>query len=437
MQKFYPFGAMLLLALTLLLPFPCVTAQGAIFGTGFANGFSDPATDAVPLDPSAGGSRILITQANGTGNQFFRFAQGMSSGANQFGPANCQDQDWSGGEGFSYDNMPVCNQFGAFFINVQNQSDFFVFKTPSVGGNSFIYFQFPTAPAEVVTVARIPADDVIAENMPVTVAAQLNGEAPTDQEVYLRYTTDGFATSTVVEMAKQSAFGIFGATATIPGQPDGTTVEYYVFTSGDTNQSPAADGSDADYRTINLNNNGGSNYSYTVSGALPVTLASFTGRREKNNVALAWTTSSEDAASHFGVECSADGGRSWMTRGQVAARNTAGDYRFTDGDVPAVALDYRLRQVDLDGSFEYSEIITLAAREAGFSVYPQPGTMGEMRLTVSDEAVGSEAVLLDAGGREVSRFTLTATDEKMPETTLAPGIYFLRVGTDVRRVVVR
>lgn len=69
-----------------------------------------------------------------------------------------------------------------------------------------------------------------------------------------------YATSTVLKLI---AAGPTTYQGTIPSSinTDAASVSYYVFTSGTTTPS----GADADLYTINLNNNGGSNYSYSVS----------------------------------------------------------------------------------------------------------------------------------------------------------------------------
>ena len=105
-------------------------------------------------------------------------------------------------------------------------------------------------------------------------------------------------------------FGILLYDAVIPGHPDGTTVTYYLFSSGDGPNGPMADGSDADYKTINAETNGGNNFFYIADGALPVEYQAFNGRRQVDGVQLNWATNTEQNADFFEVQRSADGGRS-------------------------------------------------------------------------------------------------------------------------------
>jgi hypothetical protein len=138
-----------------------------------------------------------------------------------------------------------------------------VFKTD--GGNdgidrSIVYVIQGTVQS-VSSVAQSPTSANVFPGQAVTVTATLSGAFATGQAAYLRYTTDGYSTSTVVTMTGSGT----SYTASIPASANtpGASLSYYVFTSGNT--APAANGSDADFATINLNNNGGSNYTYTVA----------------------------------------------------------------------------------------------------------------------------------------------------------------------------
>lgn len=418
-----------------------LTAQEGIIGADFANGWNNG--EGIAFTPSLGGSLIGVRQAAGNGTRFFR----LYSGSNQLGPFGCVDADWNAGEGFSYNDMPVCGS-GAFFIDVPDSAnDYYVFKSRSLGDNDFIYFHLEGPVADIILTQQMPSPDGngdVPPDEPIQVASATNIDLPVGQVGYLRYTTDGFASSTVIPMTIINPGGFSLLQATIPGQPDGTTVQYYVFTTGDA-VAPESDGSDADYRTINADTNGGANYTYTTNVALPVSYTSFSGRREKASVVdLDWVTASEDQASHFVVECSADAGRTWMDRATVSAQNrlTGASYAFTDYDAPVVDLSYRLRQTDADGSYQFSEIIPVPAFKTDFRIWPQPAGGDRVNLSVPDQYLGGEAALINTVGRKISVFALSAAREEFNVTGLPAGIYLLRLAAPngertVRRVLVR
>lgn len=445
MQKHY---LLVVLLVSTLLP---LAAQNGLIGQGFAAGFSNPA-DIAYFNNSFGGSRINITTSTGTGDQYFRLVRAWDGDNTEFAPAaTCPagDQNVSALDGTVIDGVvSFGNCDKAFFINVPNTTDNYVFKTPAATGSTeFIYFRLQGPVASVILTQQMPSNNAsgqVPSGTDIEVASLTDLELPTGQAAYLRYTTDGFATSTVIPMNTLCVTGSCILNATIPGQPDGTPVSYYVFTSGDA-VAPAADGSDADYRTINADNNFGNNFTYTTSLALPVTYTSFTGRRQKADVVdLAWATATEDGASHFSVECSADGGRTWMERATVAAKNRPDGavYGYTDQGAPLVDLSYRLRQTDIDGSYQYSSIALVAALETGFRVWPQPAVNGQVNFSVPDHFLGGQAELRSMTGRKVSGTPLSASEQEMEVNKLPAGIYLLRLvtaqgETATRRVVVR
>lgn len=112
-------------------------------------------------------------------------------------------------------------------------------------------------------VTNVSDNSVSAGTNAVTVTAQLSA-APSGERVYARYTTNSFSTwSALVTGAVSGAT----ATLTIPGQPTGRTVKYYVLTSTmPTNVLTAA----YDLCTLRANNSGGTNFAYLVGTAEPV-----------------------------------------------------------------------------------------------------------------------------------------------------------------------
>jgi hypothetical protein len=122
------------------------------------------------------------------------------------------------------------------------------------------------------------------------------------------------------------------------------------------------------------------------SGALPVELTSFTGALVRNSISLKWNTATEVKNYGFDVEMkavsnqqSAAGSEQWVKVGFVKGSGTSNspkDYAFTDTRRPSGTYQYRLKQIDLDGSFQYSKVVELsvaAPKEFAFAQnYPNP-----------------------------------------------------------------
>ncbi len=116
-----------------------------------------------------------------------------------------------------------------------------------------IFMELSAQPVSFTNITRTP--QLVQTGETVTVTATLSGSKSTEEKIYLRYTTNAWANSTLV------AFNVSGTTATadIPAQSSGAIVEYYAFST--VISSPAAD---FDLYTIHFINNNGDNYTYTV-----------------------------------------------------------------------------------------------------------------------------------------------------------------------------
>lgn len=175
--------------------------------------------------------------------------------------------------------------------------------------------------------------------------------------------------------------------------------------------------------------------------SLPVELTSFKGQRNSHGVSLAWATASELDNKGFEVQTSSDG-RNYKTvafvESKVGTTSLTQNYSFTHKNPAAGTNYYRLRQVDFDGTFEFSKTIavqfTLAAAS---SVYP---TMATEQVTVkllhTDEQV--TVLLSDMNGRQVLQVqNPTERELVLPVNNLQQGMYFVTVMTNNQKEVFR
>jgi hypothetical protein len=105
---------------------------------------------------------------------------------------------------------------------------------------------------------------------------------------------------------------------------------------------------------------------------LPIYLSSFTGEAEGNTNHLYWVTELEINSSHFEIERSNDA-IDFYSIGRANANET-NPYEFID-EVPLVGDNYyRLKMVDLDGSYSYSKIINIKTElnKLNFMLFPNP-----------------------------------------------------------------
>jgi hypothetical protein len=126
---------------------------------------------------------------------------------------------------------------------------------------------------------------------------------------------------------------------------------------------------------------------------LPVKLLSFSAQKSgEKSAMLNWSTASESNSSYFAIERSKDQ-VNWTTLGQVQAAGNSQivkNYQYLDNNVyngvsSKLTVYYRLKMVDMDGSFEYSPIESVIfgnnVRDVvdnadNFFVYPNPASEG-------------------------------------------------------------
>ncbi len=154
---------------------------------------------------------------------------------------------------------------------------------------------------------------------------------------------------------------------------------------------------------------------------LPVTLNAFSAEAEKTTVTLSWETSSEDNVSHFELERSTNGIdftylQEIMPKGELAAITT---YAIEDEVVTGGQYYYRLKMIDLNGSFEYSPLATVVVEAAnGLRFYPNP-TADFINIP---QVEGNSVRLLDSNGR-VLRANMQSGAHDL--RNLKAGVYFL------------
>ncbi|RYE11262.1 MAG: T9SS type A sorting domain-containing protein, partial [Sphingobacteriales bacterium] len=139
---------------------------------------------------------------------------------------------------------------------------------------------------------------------------------------------------------------------------------------------------------------------------LPLDLITFDASKQGTIAVLNWKTANETKVSQFEVERSVNGGE-FAKVGTVAASNTAkGNYSFTDRK-PGIGFDlYRLKMVDMDGKFTYSETrrLEFSDNKTDLVLFPNPATD---ELTVSfksgncSEVANAHVTIFDVAGRMV------------------------------------
>lgn len=167
--------------------------------------------------------------------------------------------------------------------------------------------------------------------------------------------------------------------------------------------------------------------SLTRSTVLPVELTQFTGQNTERGNLLKWTTASEENNAGFEIQKS-NNGRDFGAIGYVAGNGTTFQlqrYTFLDEDVSTGIAYYRLKQLDTNGEYEYSEIISLQAKTWGnqvVSIYPNP-----VSHTLYLEEGQGMASLFNALGQCVLQVRIVDARHALNLEELRRGVYTLHL----------
>ncbi len=180
---------------------------------------------------------------------------------------------------------------------------------------------------------------------------------------------------------------------------------------------------------------------------LPVTLTAFTGENKNGMNELNWKSANETNFSYYDIERSTDS-MLFSSIGKVNGTGTAATYHYTDDISKAAANDfyYRLKMVDKDGRFSFSNIVHLRTVFAkALEIFPNPfvdkitirfpsATNANIQVSLFDingEILRKESAGLNAGGNIYELKNLSA---------LPKGMYVLQLNIDgemVKRKVVK
>jgi hypothetical protein len=222
---------------------------------------------------------------------------------------------------------------------------------------------------------------------------------------------------------------------------------YYTFNQG------IAGGTNTGLTTLidQAGNNNGILTNFSLSGAtsnflaqntsltiLPLKWLSFTAQKQSETVLLQWRTTSETGTKNFLVEHST-GGINWQQLGSLQAAGNSDNvhsYSYTH-DAPAVGINYyRIRQMDIDGNYTYSEIrsITVNNNDQPFKVLGNPLVNGELRVQIS-QPDNQQLKLFTSDGRLIWAKQFAVGIYSINVNQLLKGTYILQSDNYSERIL--
>ncbi|MRX46189.1 T9SS type A sorting domain-containing protein [Pedobacter puniceum] len=181
--------------------------------------------------------------------------------------------------------------------------------------------------------------------------------------------------------------------------------------------------------------------SSTTFTTLPLNLLSFTAKSDAfgKAVNLNWKTTNEVNTKEFSIERRTDNS-DFVSIGTITSKNTDGihNYNFTDNNAVAGNSYYRLKQIDNDGKFQYSDIQSVKIDGGvSLSLYPNPTT---------DELNISHALASNASIKVLNIQGSTVLEQKLGQGTtlsnigvsqLSPGTYILMLNNSGQQSTIK
>jgi hypothetical protein len=191
----------------------------------------------------------------------------------------------------------------------------------------------------------------------------------------------------------------------------------------------------------------GANCSYVLSTInaipIPVRLRYFTVWKQAQSNQLRWITSWETNNRSFDIERSFDG-KEFSVIGSVPGTGTSTSdvqYKFDDYEIPTIAY-YRLKQIDIDGKYEYSNVIVIKRDniKSLFGLSFANPVHNNTVVTLSTETAGTTMLrVIDVAGREISAQVVECTRGNntlvKDFSRLSGGTYYLIATQGENRIV--
>lgn len=164
------------------------------------------------------------------------------------------------------------------------------------------------------------------------------------------------------------------------------------------------------------------------SNPLPVELISFSAQKKDRQVQLDWATASEKNNDYFEIERSQDAQHFEYVATVKGVGNSVTKQIYQSFDVnPQTGVSYyRLKQVDFDGKYKYTNIASVQFNgEAFINFFPNPAA-SRINYVFSSDYEGATIKITNASGATIKdHIQLSNYDGHIDVTELANGIYYL------------
>ncbi|MET0638224.1 MAG: LamG-like jellyroll fold domain-containing protein [Chitinophagaceae bacterium] len=191
------------------------------------------------------------------------------------------------------------------------------------------------------------------------------------------------------------------------------------------------------------NSNNGTLNNFTLNGSisnwvglspavLPVRLISFSAIRNAGGIELKWSTAQEDNSRSFEIQRSEN--NNFIRIGSIAAAGNSDnriDYQFTDVAPAGGNNYYRLKQIDIDGRFEYSRIVKVNFEFANYLKLQGNPVQTHLKTVFTSEGNGRIKIIIsNASGAIVVERTIAVqkgnNEITIPLNGINSGTYYMQ-----------
>jgi hypothetical protein len=169
-------------------------------------------------------------------------------------------------------------------------------------------------------------------------------------------------------------------------------------------------------------------FTVPVANPLAVELVQFDVKAQNSNALLTWRTASEKNSEYFAVERSFDATR-FAEVSTVRSQGSAASYQFVDKGVANLfsgTVYYRLREMDSDGTANYSPVQTVLFGASGpeIQIYPNPA-VNELRIKLL--SAGAHIIVYSATGQQALETNAKAIESSIDISSLPAGTYSIQI----------
>lgn len=185
------------------------------------------------------------------------------------------------------------------------------------------------------------------------------------------------------------------------------------------------------FNSSNVRINSNTLSAFILPQILPVQLLSFAGLKNGNNVDVNWKTANERDNKVFEIERSING-MLFEKVGSINAQSplTNNNYQFIDVNatfINAPYLYYRLKQKDINGTFNYTKIIKVnLTGRLQLSILPNPAS-NFLNVFGFIDNKNYQANIVDIFGKTVFTRIISTTNNEINIETLPSGTYYLKI----------